>query len=65
MSKDGEAEIQTHLGEVSLDPVSVRLLLGQSWPVLGLSHLLSENEDDSSGSRNLLGLLFVRSVQLR
>lgn len=46
-----------YLGEVSLDPVSVRLLLGQSGPVLGLGVLLSENENDRSGSVQLLGLL--------
>jgi hypothetical protein len=47
------------LGEITLDPVPVGLLLGQSSPVLVLELLLSENKNNSSGSDHLFCLLHV------
>ena len=47
------------LGEITLDPVPVGLLLGQSSPVLVLELLLSENKNNSSGSDHLFCLLHL------
>ena len=49
----------TDLGEITLDPVPVGLLLGQSSPVLVLELLLSENKNDSSRSNHLFCLLQI------
>ena len=46
----------TDLGEISLDPIPVRLLLCEPRPVLCLGLLLPENKDDRAGSGELLGL---------
>lgn len=45
------------LAKVGLDPLVPDLLLGETGPVLGTGGLLSEDQDDGSGSDGLLGLL--------
>lgn len=51
----------TYLAKVELDPITVRLFLGQTGPELFLQLLFAKNENDGARGLILFGLLLTVS----